>query len=272
MEIKFCGAVFFDIDGTLIHIEDHISDEERKTWGERKRLPPPSAKKAIEELRKRGYLVAIATGRSEEYVPDLEIDINCLVSANGAVVRLDGEIVYTDTLSAIETKALADYFTSKKVDYMFETVYGCYLGEGTDPDFVWAGKTYPPVSEFRHGEVCAAKVTAYYNDEIIAECEKLFGDMVDLVPHRYDSYMDISKKGVSKASGVKKVIDLYGIDIGDSYAFGDDLNDLEMLSSVGHGIAMTPHAAALSDVAEYVTSSVEDDGVYKGLKHYGLVE
>ena len=121
------------------------------------------------------------------------------------------------------------------------------------------------------GDIRISKLITYFDEKILAECEKLFGDVVTFMPHRYDAYMDINAKGVSKASGIMKVLELFDIDVKDSYAFGDDLNDVEMLSSVGHGIAMTPHAAALDGIVEYVTDTVANDGIYKALKHYGLI-
>ena len=57
-----------------------------------------------------------------------------------------------------------------------------------------------------------------------------------------------------------------------TYAFGDDNNDEEMLKTVGHGVAMTPHAKVLESVAEFITKSVEEEGVSYGLKHYGLID
>ena len=268
MENKYCGAVFFDIDGTLIPIADFMSEDERKKHGTKKLLPPISAKNAIKELNRRGYLTAIATGRSEDYMRDLGVDISCIISANGSVVRINGEIVHTDVIPAKTANAITDYCTKRKLNCLIETAHGCFSGVGSDSDFLWAGKRFPTVP---HGDIRIGKLITYFDEEILAECEKLFGDEVTFMPHRYDTYMDINAKGVSKASGIMKVLEIFGIDINASYAFGDDLNDVEMLSAVGHGIAMTPHAAALDGIVEYVTDSVNNDGIFKGLRHYGLI-
>ena len=50
--------------------------------------------------------------------------------------------------------------------------------------------------------------------------------------------VDILPKGGSKAEGIKKMIDRLGFELKDVYAFGDGLNDLEMLKAVGTGVAM----------------------------------
>ena len=268
---KYRGAVFFDIDGTLIPIRDRMTEEERKKLGTRHLSVPQSAKDAIKKLNENGYLTAIASGRSEDYMYDLGIDISCVISANGSVVRIDGKTVHTDVIEHSTATELTKYFTDNSLNYLIETEQGCFLGEGTDSDFVWAGKNYPPVSEYKGERVEIGKIISYYDGRILEECEKRFGDKMVFLPHRYDTYMDINQKGTSKASGIKKVLEIYGIDIADSYAFGDDLNDTEMLSAVGHAVVMTPHAAELEKVAEFITDSVENDGIYKGLLHFGLI-
>lgn len=268
MKKKYCGAVFFDIDGTLIPIADFRSVEELKKPECSVLLPPDSAKEAIKELNRRGYLTAIATGRSEDYMRDMGVDVSCIISANGSVVRINGETVHTDIIPQETANAITDYCTKRKLNCLIETANGCFSGVGSDDDFLWAGKSFPTVPK---GDIRISKLITYFDDKILAECEKLFGNVVTFMPHRYDAYMDINAKGVSKASGIMKVLELFDIDVKDSYAFGDDLNDVEMLSSVGHGIAMTPHAAALDGIVEYVTDTVANDGIYKGLKHYGLI-
>ena len=75
----------------------------------------------------------------------------------------------------------------------------------------------------------------------------------------------------AKKEGIRAVIDCLGIPMDNTYAFGDDENDFEMLQAVGHGIAMTPHARRLEGVAEYITCSVGEDGIFHGLQHYGLL-
>ena len=56
-----------------------------------------------------------------------------------------------------------------------------------------------------------------------------------------------------------------------TYAFGDSANDLEMLSYVAHSVAMGNGTQEVKETAEYVTTGVMDDGIYNGLKHYGLI-
>ena len=55
------------------------------------------------------------------------------------------------------------------------------------------------------------------------------------------------------------------------YVFGDSANDMDMFVCVKHAVAMGNHDRALEQEAEYVTDTVERDGIKKALEHYGLI-
>jgi hydroxymethylpyrimidine pyrophosphatase-like HAD family hydrolase len=89
---------------------------------------------------------------------------------------------------------------------------------------------------------------------------------------RWDPYAaDILPKGCSKAIGIQKLLDTAGIKNEHSYAFGDGLNDLEMLAAVGTGIAMGNAVSEAKAVSNFVTDSNSDDGIIKGLLNVGLL-
>ena len=52
---------------------------------------------------------------------------------------------------------------------------------------------------------------------------------------------------------------------------GDSVNDIEMLQSVGHGIAMGNATSPVKEIADYVTTDIMKDGVKNALIHYGLI-
>jgi hypothetical protein len=61
------------------------------------------------------------------------------------------------------------------------------------------------------------------------------------------------------------------VDIADTFAVGDSVNDLDMLRFAGHGIAMGNATAPTKAAAEYVTADIHDDGIYQAMQHYGLL-
>lgn len=57
----------------------------------------------------------------------------------------------------------------------------------------------------------------------------------------------------------------------DCYAFGDSNNDISMFQAAGHGIAMGNACDELKNIADHVTTSVNDDGIYRGFEYYDLI-
>ena len=83
--------------------------------------------------------------------------------------------------------------------------------------------------------------------------------------------IEINPAGISKATGIRKVCEMLDIPHENTFAFGDSANDLEMLAYVAHSIAMGNGTEEVKNTAEYVTRSVDEDGILHGLKHYGLI-
>ncbi|MEH7272716.1 Cof-type HAD-IIB family hydrolase, partial [Neobacillus vireti] len=83
--------------------------------------------------------------------------------------------------------------------------------------------------------------------------------------------VDVLPKGGSKAEGIKQMIDRLGFDLKDVYAFGDGMNDLEMLKAVGTGVAMGNAVSEAKALADLVTSDVSQNGIWNGLKELQLI-
>jgi hydroxymethylpyrimidine pyrophosphatase-like HAD family hydrolase len=83
--------------------------------------------------------------------------------------------------------------------------------------------------------------------------------------------MEFVPNGFSKASGIKKTCEFLNIPLENTFAFGDSVNDLDMLSYVAHGVAMGNGTDDAKQAAEYVTSSLHEDGIMRGLEYYGLI-
>ena len=67
------------------------------------------------------------------------------------------------------------------------------------------------------------------------------------------------------------MIDRLGFDLKDVYAFGDGLNDLEMLKAVGTGVAMGNGVPEAKEIADYITTDVSENGIWNGLKNLKLI-
>lgn len=99
---------------------------------------------------------------------------------------------------------------------------------------------------------------------LVVESNSEYGYFSSVSEKAYEIYL----KRNTKAHGILKVLDILNIPIENSYAFGDGINDIEMLSTVGCGIAMGNASDEVKKYAHKVTESVHDDGVAVGIKEY----
>lgn len=262
---EYKGAVFFDFDGTLV-------DEREKLY-----IPTDATKNSIERLKQNGYMVGLATGRAKCYVPETGIGFDCYVTSNGAYAAVNDKIIADEVFGADELKTLFKFFAENNMGYMTENQEQCFYSTANYDQFE------EMINKFNISMVCFSPMPAdgnikankmmftYDDDDTLERLRGEFSDKYYMTKHRHDPSGDLGIKGVTKAGGIQKVIDVFGLDIADTYAFGDGENDLEMLSSVGHGIAMGLHSEKLDGIAEYVTDTVINEGVTAGLKKFRLI-
>ncbi|WP_408010818.1 Cof-type HAD-IIB family hydrolase [Pseudalkalibacillus sp. A8] len=253
--------VFFDIDGTLL---DH-----------QKRIPA-GTKLAIKELQDRKVPIAIATGRAPfmfHYLLE-ELSINGFVSFNGQYVSYENQSIYENPL---EEKFLQELVLQSKEHDHPMVFLNTETGRTThdshphvqksmddlklihpehDPEFYRGRSIYQALLYCEKGE----KETLYRNT---------YSDFNFIRWHQYS--MDVLPKTGSKAIGIEKMIAHLGYHQEDVIAFGDGLNDLEMLEFAGTGIAMGNSKEAAKRSADFVTRAVDDDGIRHGLRKVGLI-
>ncbi len=251
--------VFFDIDGTLLN--------------EKKELPE-STKEAINLLRKNDVHVAIATGRGPMMYTDIrkELDIDCYVSYNGAYCVYDEKVVFKNIIGAKELGKLTKL--AKDRNHAMIYVNADHFYSSRESDFIKQcfGELHWPIPE--------VKPDFYLSNEIYqvllfseSENDSYYAKGVPNVDYIrwHDFSMDVLPKGGSKAFGIEKMISEMGYKMENVYAFGDGLNDVEMLERVGTGVAMGNASDQVKSFADHVTKDVEEDGIYHGLKMLQLI-
>ncbi|QQZ08096.1 Cof-type HAD-IIB family hydrolase [Heyndrickxia vini] len=252
--------VFFDIDGTLL-------DHDKKL--------PESTKKAIIQLKNNGVFVAIATGRAPFMFKDLreELEIDSYVCFNGQYVVFENEVIYTNPLNQKELEKLIDNSKNNRHPIVFLNEEKMTANTETHP-FV---KTSMESLKIDSPEF---NPSFYKNKEIyqaLLFCEEMDEDLY-LTDYQafnfirwHEFSMDVIPSGGSKAEGIKILIEKIGFNIDDVFAFGDGLNDIEMLETVGTGIAMGNASETVKKYADYITSDVSDAGIYRGLRHFNFI-
>ena len=84
-------------------------------------------------------------------------------------------------------------------------------------------------------------------------------------------FMDLNLKGIDKSVAARRVMEYYGYTLDEAMAFGDGGNDVPIVRDVGVGVAMGNACEELKSVADYITESVDEDGIERALLHFGLI-
>ncbi|MFU0832104.1 MAG: Hydrolase [Oscillospiraceae bacterium] len=259
-------TVFFDIDGTLL-----------STRNGRRFQIPPSTLRALKKLRENGHRIAVCSGRQEAFIhkffPGL---FQNYVALNGAHVVYDGKTILNRMLSPEQIRSLTEHFESFGCSFVFignrhgwarnvpehlfhraEEIYGL-------PDFL--------VADWQPEQVEAGMMDFIFEtDEDYDRCAGAFTGGMIVNRHPGGITSDLSFPDWNKAKGIELFLAHSGIKKEDTIAFGDGYNDISMMDAVGYGVAMGNAVAPVKEKAAYITSSVFDDGIEKGLKHLGLI-
>ena len=101
-------------------------------------------------------------------------------------------------------------------------------------------------------------------------------ELMKVMPHCISArwhplFCDVSPIGGTKQNGIDKFLEHYHIDLSETMAFGDGGNDIQMLNHVAVAIAMGNANDDVKEIADYVTDDVDNDGITKALRHFGLL-
>jgi hypothetical protein len=96
--------------------------------------------------------------------------------------------------------------------------------------------------------------------EVLAEARERFAGRAD-VTISHPRFLEFVAPGVSKGAAVRRLARRFGVPLANTLAIGDQYNDLEMLSAVGHGVAMPSAPEAVMAAARYLAPPVAEEGV-----------
>lgn len=257
-------ALFFDIDGTLVSFRTH--------------RVPDSAIEAIGRAKTAGCLIFISTGRPVQLIDNIgavEHLVDGYVTTNGAHCFSGDTLLFERTIPREDVKKMWEF--SQKIGFS-----ALFVGRN---DIYVANKD----------EKMAAVIENLLNLPKMQDCHDVSGlsgdDIYQISPvvnpqeeaiimpslpgcsscRWSPDFMDVIPKGVDKARGIAAVAGHFGFGIDECMAFGDGGNDIAMLKAVGTGIAMGNSSDEVKAAADYVTTSVDDDGIYNGLRHFGII-
>lgn len=257
-------ALFFDIDGTLVSFKTHEI--------------PASTIFALTQAKANGHRVFISTGRPPLIITNLgaiQHLIDGYVTINGALCFVGDEVVGCKDIPMDDVLTLVQDAQDKNYGLI---VVGekdvAVLDPQGEVDRVFRG-------EIAVDNLCQAKPLSQVLTQRILQLTPFFTehyerDMMRRLPgctsgRWHPAFTDITAKGADKGEGIKALAAYWGIDLRYTMAFGDGGNDTAMIQAAGIGVAMGNALESLKQVADYTTTSVDDDGVLNALRHFRLI-
>ncbi|MCD7894984.1 MAG: HAD family hydrolase [Erysipelotrichaceae bacterium] len=275
--------VFLDVDGTLINYEAEL---------------PESAAKAVDEARANGHKVYICTGCSKAEIEQRNLcDLDGMIGGNGAYVEDNGHVVMHQGLTKEEVKHIVDWCNERHLGFYLEANSGMYCND------YMLEQGIPTMIKYSQGkgadlEKATESAKSFINSFIHLTGEDLYRDDVNKISFILSDYQDhldskaefpaleantwggkgelalfgdLGPTGITKKHAIEVLLDYLGADQKDTISFGDAKIDLSMFELCAYNVAMGNGGPEIKEAADYITTDVDDDGLYNAFKHIGLI-
>lgn len=261
--------VVTDIDGTLV--KDGTLDIN------------PEYMDVIQKLTEKGIYFAACSGRQYGSAKQLFAPVQdkiYFIADGGAQVRRSGKILNIHTLPA-EIWMNMVKMAKKEMpgcDYYVAAPDIGYAEDSNTPMFHWLKDSYgydirevPDLLESSVKEEQIIKIAIYNTDHCEEMCAPVFTpywkDKVNMVCAGKE-WMDCTPHGADKRSAVAFLQEYLGITPEETCAFGDNINDIEMLKNSGYSYAVANAREEVKKAAKAVCPSYQEDGVLSVLKSF----
>ncbi|KZM53368.1 MAG: Cof-type HAD-IIB family hydrolase [Bacillaceae bacterium] len=256
--------LFLDIDGTILTPDDQIQE---------------STKRAVAAVQKQGVEVFLATGRPLHEISHIgkELNVQSFIGYNGAFTVYRGREILKEPMNPdivqnfVHTAKhhgheLVMYTREKNVLSSFDSpamknfIQKFHLQKNE----LFSYDIIDQVLGMTILNLADRDVSLYEKDDLIYLSQVNIEGLAQCY--------DVIREKVNKGKAVKAILNYLGVPKESAIAFGDAMNDKEMLSIVGEGFAMGNADPNLLPYAKHQTTDVTNSGVYHGLKKLGLVE
>lgn len=252
--------IFFDVDGTLVdHATGQISVKTRE---------------AVKRLRERGYLLCVATGRPTASLPDFgDLQFDAFCAFNGSLCYTEKEIIHSTPISPEDVQQVLNNATTigRPVSVAVRTRM---VANGIEKDLAdyyrLAGLELTASEDFQE----ALQEPVY--QIMVGSRESEFDALVQgttgvKIAVSWERAVDIIPAASGKGKAIGKILEHFNLKPEQAMAFGDSYNDMEMLQTVGTGVAMGNAPEELKAVADDVCAPVSRDGIYHYCVEKGLI-
>lgn len=265
--IKQPYIIAIDLDGTVV---SNFDDYDKISF------------ELLKQLKKDNYIV-IATGRpyrSSKYFYDL-LELNTpIINYNGALVHNPNDKNFKKIKISVDRNNIIKLLNDNKniiFDIFCEVEDDIYLWKEDkkienylhlDGGILHLGNFEETLTEDPNGAIIFSHIGSenqlnnYINNNFNGDLKIRFWPINDFVVSEIYSPM------TSKANGLAKVCEYYGISNDRLISFGDGHNDIEMIEYSKIGVAMANSNQELLKIANHITKNVNENGVYHFLKEF----
>ena len=271
--------VALDLDGTLFNSKGEITEK---------------TKKEIKRITDMGVHVVISTGRPYNGVPFEQIKdtgIDYAITTNGAAIYQisTNQCIYENCMDFSITRPIIEFLLSK--DIHIDTYID---GEGFTPFRCRENLYKLPIAHAMKQYILATRTPVDNLYDYVRDCGKNVQKItLNFYPqpdgtrlHREEvriflesnpaietvcggfNNLEFSKAGVNKGEGLLHLAELLSIPVDQTMAIGDSGNDYAILKAAGIGVAMSNASDDIKEIADYITTSNEEDGVATAIAHY----
>lgn len=252
---------FFDIDGTLIDINKKIISEKMVY--------------TLKELQRNNILICIATGRTPLELPDFQgVEFDAFLTFNGSYCYNKQQKIFCNPIPKKDMYQIIENASAIHRPVSVATLERL-AANGKDQDLI----DYFAIAKL---EVEVAKdfwevVKEEDVYQIMLGCwEREYAKVLEHVENAkiaawWDRAVDVIPATGGKGVGIEKILEHYHLKKEEAIAFGDGDNDIEMLKTVGLGIAMENGSEKLKTAADKICGHVAEDGIYHYCREQGLI-
>lgn len=276
--------IFFDIDGTLV--------------GESKQVTKRN-EEAIKQAKANGHHVYLCTGRAPVSINSKvkNIGFDGIISSAGGFVEVNGEYIYENFINQYILSEVMLLFTNKKVLFSLETKEALYQTPGVMDFFVKKQgmlakdnlelarfleerrneEVRLPISSFDLLTMPVTKVCFISEDKIaFYDCVKYLTEFFNVVifSKPEDDYIngEIILKNCTKGDGIRHIIKHVGGNMEDTIAYGDSMNDFQMIETANYGVVSNIAPDKLLAICDDTFENPDEDGIYHSLVKLNIIE
>lgn len=275
--------IFLDVDGTLI---DYHA------------VMPESAGKAVDQARANGHLVYICTGCSKAEVLSRNLcELDGMIGANGGYVEDQGKVILHKSIPREDVRHIVEWCDARGIGAVLESNEGIFYSE------IMKDQAREVYSKYAAGKGASFEEAWKKNEHITDHMSFLYGEdryredvnKIDFVLSSYQDFLDakkefphmvantwggkdeqalfgdLSPEGILKANAIEVLLKHLGRSVEDTIAFGDAKIDISMFELCNYSVAMGNAGPETKEAADYVTTDVNDDGIWNAFKYLNLI-